>query len=387
MNLTTILLLAVTAASPRVDVATLSGQDYSGELISIDSAQWKLMVDGKPVEIASSQILDSRFSGTGETLDSEAMQLSLTDGTSFHLSSATADSREIKVESGTTGSVSIPRNLVKSLRYAASPTTVDDAWKELVNRDARQDMIVVRKNDVLDFVEGVIGEITGTHINVLLDGQNIPVKSERVFGLVFYQKTPEKPRPAIEVALKDGGLLKAYKVMSTDGTRLGMTLAAGAEITLPAGQVKAIDFSSGRLAWLDAMEPREKKHEFQIIDVVPEFRTNRDIYGARLKVGKRVFDRGLCIRSRTTVRYRLDGEFSRFQTWMGIQDGYAGDVSVTVKCDGTELFSGAVEPDTDAQRLDLEVTDKYSLEIIVDFGKVESDIGDHLVLGDARLLK
>ena len=397
MNLTTLLVLVAAAASPRVDISTLSGEEFSGHLKSINGETWKLDVDGKAVDVASSQILKTRFFVAGKSGDAESMQVTLTDGTSLSMKAVKADSKQVKVESATTGSMEVPRTVVKSLRYAASPTSVDESWNELLIRDARKDMIVVRKknadNDVLDFVEGVIGEINETHIKVLIEDPDldesveVKVPVERVFGLIFYQKDGGKPRPSVRVELQNGGLLKARSVSSAEGNELALTLAVGPEISLPADQIKSVDFSSGRLAWLDAMTPREKRHEFQIIDVVPEFRTNRDIYGSRLKVGKRSFDRGLCIRSKTTVRYRLDGDFSRFQTWIGIQDGYAGDVTVTVKCDGTELFSGAVEPDKEAQRLDLNVTDKYSLEITVDFGKVESDIGDHLVMGDARLLK
>lgn len=397
MNLTTLLVLVAAAASPRVDISTLSGEEFSGHLKSINGETWKLDVDGKAVDVASSQILKTRFFVAGKSGDAESMQVTLTDGTSLSMKAVKADSKQVKVESATTGSMEVPRTVVKSLRYAASPTSVDESWNELLIRDARKDMIVVRKknadNDVLDFVEGVIGEINETHIKVLIEDPDldesveVKVPVERVFGLIFYQKDGGKPRPSVRVELQNGGLLKARSVSSAEGNELALTLAVGPEISLPADQIKSVDFSSGRLAWLDAMTPREKRHEFQIIDVVPEFRTNRDIYGSRLKVGKRSFDRGLCIRSKTTVRYRLDGDFSRYQTWIGIQDGYAGDVTVTVKCDGTELFSGAVEPDKEAQRLDLNVTDKYSLEITVDFGKVESDIGDHLVMGDARLLK
>lgn len=388
MNLSTFLVLLAAAVPPRVDISTLSGDEFSGQLTSIDNDVWKLDVSGKAVEVASRQILKSRFFVAGKSAEElEPLELSLTDGSSFRVRDASADSRSMRVESAITGAMEVPRHFVKSLRFAASPASVDDAWKELMARDARQDMIVVRKNDVLDFVEGVIGEITETEINVLLDGQNIPVKSERVFGLIFFQKSTDKPRTAIQVELLNGGLLQVRKVVSAEGEKLALTLTAGPEITIEADQVKTVDFSSGRLSWLDELTPRDRKHEFQIIDVVPEFRTNRDIYGSRLKVGRRAFDRGVCIRSKTTVRYRLDGNFSRFQTWIGIQHGYAGDVTVTIQCDGTELFSGAVEPNTEAQRLDLDVTGKYSLEVLVDYGKVESDIGDHLVLGDARLLK
>lgn len=388
MNLSTLLVLVAAAAAPRVEISTLSGDEFSGSLTSINSEFWQLDDSGKSVEVAGTQILSTRFFVAGQTAgEKEPLELSLTDGSLLHLKTALADSMSIQATSGVTGEIKIPRNFVKSLRFVKAPTSVDDAWKELVGRTARQDMIVVRKNDVLDFVEGVIGEITETQVNVLLDGENIPVKRERVFGLIFYQRQPGKAGSASRVQLLNGDLLQVRKVASPDGVSVALTLPSGPEISISADQVKAIDFSSGRLAWIDEVAPREKKHEFEVIDVVPDYRVNRDIYGSRLKVGRRAFERGVCIRSKTLVRYRLDGDFSRFQAWMGIQHGYAGDVTVKISCDGTELFSGEVEPNAEAQRLDLDVSGKYSLEVLVDFGKIKSDIGDHLVLGDARLLK
>lgn len=388
MNLSILLVVAAAVAAPRVEISTLSGDEFSGNLTSITADTWELDVDGKPVKVAGAQVLATRFFVAGQTaVEKESLELSLTDGSLLHLKTALADPKEVHVTSDVTGEMKIPRNFVQSLRFVKAPTSVDDSWKELVARTARQDMLVVRKNDVLDFVEGVIGEISETQVNVLLDGENIPVNRDRVFGLIFYQREPGKAGSAAQVQLLNGDLLQARKVTSSAGTSVELALPCGPEVSVAADQVKAVDFSSGRLAWIDEVVPREKKHEFEVIDVVPDYRVNRDIYGSRLKVGKRVFDRGVCIRSKTLVRYRLDGDFNRFQAWMGIQHGYAGDVNVTISCDGTELFSGSVEPNAEAQRIDLDVSGKYSLEVLVDFGKVKSDIGDHLVLGDARLLK
>jgi hypothetical protein len=73
---------------------------------------------------------------------------------------------------------------------------------------------------------------------------------------------------------------------------------------------------------------------------------------------------------------------------MGIQHGYAGDVHVEMSVDGQRLLTRDVTPQDEAPfEVDLDVSGKFVLEILVDYGKVESDIGDHLVLAEARLLK
>ena len=390
MNSATLLVLMASAVGPRVEVSTLSGEDTAGQLVSISDNTWQINVDGKTVQVPSEGILNSKFFVAGASASkTEPLELLLTDGSLFHVTRAHADSRALDVTSTVAGQLKIPRNFVKSLRFAKSSTSVDDAWKKLIDRNPRKDMIVVRKNDVLDFVEGVIGDVSESQINVLLDGENIPVKRDRVFGLIFYQREPGKAGSAARVEFLNGDRFRIHTIASAaDQTNLSLTLAAGSTITIPTDQVKSIDFSSGRLAWLDQIKPREIKHEFQIIDLVKHYKVNRGIHdGEQLAVGKKTFSRGVTIRSRTLVRYRLDGDFNRFQAWMGIQKGLYGDVTVTISCDGTELHSGDVAPETPPQRLDLDVSGKYSLEILVDFGKGNTDTGDHLVLGSARLLK
>ena len=171
MNVSTLLVLAASAVVPRVEISTLSGEETAGQLVSISDDTWQINADGKTVQVASSQILKSQFFVAGKsTKKTEPLELLLTDGSQFHLSQANADSRVLQVTSTLAGNLKLPRNYVKSLRFAKSPTNVDDAWEKLVARSPRKDMIVVRKNDVLDFVEGVIGDVSESQVNVLLDG-------------------------------------------------------------------------------------------------------------------------------------------------------------------------------------------------------------------------
>ena len=152
-------------------------------------------------------------------------------------------------------------------------------------------------------------------------------------------------------------------------------------LRLPEG----IDLPEG--TWLSGLDPRDVKHEFRFIDPAPTMANDRDVWGEPLKIGKQSFARGVAIRSKTELRYRLNGDFSRLQAWIGIQQGYRGDVRLQLSLDGEKVFDQIVEPKTDAVPFDLDVSDRFNLDVLVDYGSLQSDIGDHLILGNARLLR
>ena len=82
---------------------------------------------------------------------------------------------------------------------------------------------------------------------------------------------------------------------------------------------------------------------------------------------------------------------------MGIGDEInRGNVNVIIKADEKIVFNGSVkvgENSTQSARrpspqfLDIDVTGVVELEIVVDYGSDEIDIGDRLYLANARLVR
>ena len=97
------------------------------------------------------------------------------------------------------------------------------------------------------------------------------------------------------------------------------------------------------------------------------------------------------------MKYRLGGDYRRFQAAMGIGDEInRGNVNVIIKADEKIVFNGSVkvgENSTQSARrpspqfLDIDVTGVVELEIVVDYGSDEIDIGDRLYLANARLVR
>ena len=388
MKLMAALMLLNLADVPQVEVETIGGSKTVGQVVSVDAAGWTIKADGKDVSLTARSVLSMRLvSGAAPVQKRGDIEVELIDGAKLGVSKVALMGKAIEVESSIVGKMTIPRTAVASVRLMGAQAALVESWKGLLERDKKQDMLVTSKGVVLDFYEGVIGKMTDEKVNFLLDDTSIGVPRNKVFGLIFHHRTEAGgPKPSASIEFINGDKL-LLRQASSDGEVFNLTTATGGKLSVPINQVKSVDMSYGKLKWLSSLEPRDVKHEYRFIDVGAAYEVNEDVYGGRLRIGNSVYNRGISIRSRTEVRYRLDGDYNRFQTWVGIQKGYAGDVNIVISVDGKPIHKSVVKQGTPPVRLDLEVGGKYSMEILVDYGTVKSDIGDHLVLGDAVLLK
>jgi hypothetical protein len=107
-----------------------------------------------------------------------------------------------------------------------------------------------------------------------------------------------------------------------------------------------------------------------------------------LRLGGVTYRKGLAVRARTEIVYRLPERFGRFQATVGIDDAVrpAGKVRLLVIGDGKTLWDADIAGADAPRPIDLDLNHSRRLTVVVDFsGSFAS--GDHLVLGDARVSK
>src|SRR5690606_4388930 len=115
-------------------------------------------------------------------------------------------------------------------------------WPADIGEKAAGDMLVVRKAEAVDFLEGVLGNITDERIEFQIDGETIPVNRARIDGLIYFHKAGDRlPDPAcvIEDASADQGngwRLCAKQVSLDDDGMLSVTTVSGVEVRRPFAQ-------------------------------------------------------------------------------------------------------------------------------------------------------
>ena len=109
--------------------------------------------------------------------------------------------------------------------------------------------------------------------------------------------------------------------------------------------------------------------------------------GGVLTLNGITYAKGLGVHARSSLTYALGGSYSRFQSFIGVDDevGNRGSIVFLVLADGDEIYrSGTLSGASDTERVDLDVTGAQTLELVVD--NADGEFGyDHGNWADAKL--
>ncbi len=302
---------------------------------------------------------------------------------------------EVVTASGTT--VPVPHLQLRAVRFRALNEQSGKQWKDLLASEIDSDLLVVRRNDVLDYHRGTIRAVGAATVDFETAGRRLPVRREKVFGLVFYNSgAAATERPTCSVALRDGTLLAASSVQILDG-QLHCTTCSKLVLSYRLDQVARLDFRQTRVVYLSELEPVVSEWE-------PFFPTNLPLPAVKvffgphkdrasdsgpLQLGGRTYRKGLSVHSRTRLVYRLDGKYRRFLATVGIDDRVrpGGLVRLVIRSDNDRvLFDRQIAGTDPPLPIDIDVSGTKQLSIVVDFAE-QLDLGDQLDLCEARLIK
>lgn len=163
----------------------------------------------------------------------------------------------------------------------------------------------------------------------------------------------------------------------------GPTLAGTA---IPLDQLPALTVEGGRVVYLSSLTPGAVEQRGAFGTVWP-WQRDAGIDGDPLATGGRRFHRGIAVHSEARIAWTLAGRYERFLATAGISDLVVpeGDCIARLIGDGKELWQARLTGRTGAVALDLPLAGVRELVLQVDLGD-RYDIGDHVVLGDARLI-
>jgi hypothetical protein len=400
MNGLSLLALLTVAQAPAVEVQTLSERQLQGtlELLTANSVTVKTATG--PETVPTTDILQIRLASPATAPAIEPIAVRLVDDSQLKVRTFLSSGTQITVTHPQLGELQIPATSVSNVRFAAVDSKVETEWNQLIERAPKKDMIAVRKGDVLDHLDGVVGSMNEATLRFQLDGDDLTVKREKVFGLIYSKRESSARKTFAQLELTSGDRLSARQI-EWNGSKWQVRLVTGLELQVNPETLKVIDYSISKFTYLSDLEPRGMKHtpffgEFSDFHVFA-YRRDKDFEGNRISLGHKTYAKGLAIHSKTVLKYRLGGDYRRFQAVMGIGDEInRGNVDVTLRADEKVIFNGSVKVGENGaqgarrplpQVLDIDVTGVVELEIVVDYGSDKIDIGDRLYLANARLVR
>lgn len=369
------------------EVLLLDGKMVSQTLMEVSESGLTLGTSAEQQKITLDRVLAIRFPATRRALVPEgSLAVQLVDGSQLAAEGLTVAGADVAVTHRMLGSFKLPASKLKTIRFAAADPQVEAGWSELQKRASKKDMIVIRKQDVLDHLDGVIGAIDEQSIRFVLDGEEVPIKREKVYGLIYVRKEAAAgTSPRVELAT---GEAVAVTRPTVTGGRLSFGIGGSGPLSCDLSGVKRIDFSAGKVVYLSNLEPKDVRY-VPFFDFTWEYRRDRNFDGKPLTVGNKPYAKGLAVHSRTTLRYRLPTGYRRLQGLVGIDDEIRVEnvALVQIKGDGQSLFQKEVRGGQGPEVIDVEISGQSELEIYVDYGSDGLDIGDRVHLADIRLVK
>lgn len=403
-----------------VSVTQLDGGTVAGELIGWDEKQIIVTTLDGEQRIATDSLLSIRWN-SNEPAKPDATAgtglLELTDGTILpiaefvsHGSKADATIGGTVPNSDSAASLSLAKKQVAAVRLRPLDETLLKQWMEIRDLKLAADVLVVLKRDgqSLDYVEGVLGDVTTEKVEFELDGDAVKLDREKVAGVIYFRRDSGNGREPAFVVHGSGGFKANVASAKLTEKMMEFVTVNGTKLGWPMRDIQIADFSAGKILYLSDLEPASEK--FTPLIAVPSAaeistdygkpRRDQSAYGGPLtlewpeeftdtiEANRNTFAKGLAVRSRTELVYRLPAGYRRLSTVAGIEPATraSGNVKLEIFGDDEPLATADVGGGDMPSTIEVNIDGVKRLKIVVDYGQ-NLDTGDWLNLCDLKILK
>ncbi len=411
---------ALVAAEMQVNVTTIDGEQLTGNLAAWNTQGLTIEIAGEPTEIAAERLLAVRQSRStsSEVASSAAItsRLQLVDGTILPLTDFTvADHQATVATSLVEQPLTITTAEIRLLEFAPFEQRVAELWSDLAEKQLDGDVLIVhkKKRTTLDYLTGLLGDVSSEQVVFNFEGDEIPVKRSKVAALgYFHARQPELSTPICWLKTRDGALLPLVS-LTLENETLELITTGGLNLRLPLASSLEVDYSMGKVTYLSDLQPIRQEWtpriEFpasaKLINQHGAPRSDQSFSGStltlrwpvvaedssrstRAKSETKMYPKGLALRSRTVLQYRLPQQMQRFIAIAGIDPATAdqGNVQLSISADDQVVWQGEIDGSATPVEIECEIGEARKLQIEVDYGS-NLDFGDRLHLVEARVSK
>ncbi|MCA9215147.1 MAG: NPCBM/NEW2 domain-containing protein [Planctomycetales bacterium] len=386
-------------ASVPVSIAKADGTVVRGEFQKCDADTLHAKVDSESQAFPLDQVKSVRFE-SADNPSKPFAKVFLTDGTQINCAKLRISGGVAKCEFAGTRLAEIPTSDINYVRLAPFRDAVDAEWVNVLAAARVSDQMVVRRNNnAIDYLDGVLGDMTDESVQFEYDDEVIDVKFARIDGFVFFRNVNAKfPRPACTVETTTGSKIAGDAIVADQRQAVVKTLT-GHDLKLPLASLSNISFTNRSSIFLSEVKPERVSWQPDVpstsVNDFAEFFMPRKDRGFRDKQlslmvdrEKRDYKKGIAASSHSELTYRLASDYRKFTAMVGIDPGVApsGEARLEIWADSKKVFDRLLTGSEDATPVDIDLTGVGRMRIVVGRGEILSD-GDFINLCDARLMK
>jgi len=384
-------LCAVASGADRIE--TIDARQFAGPVVSVTKNAVVFGRSGASQQLPRSDVASVVLAQAGQLMQRNGQAVIVTAG-GGQLAAADINVADGKVSfaSGLLGRVSWPMGRISRILLpggATSPAQVLAELERLAPAGQDLDVLLVRRSDGnLAAVAGVLEKVDAEAVRFRWKGKARAAGRDSVLAVRLAGAAGESPSPGGVLCGRDGSRI-GFSTLSMDSRSVTVELLPGRRQQIPRECVAAIHFVSDRVTALSALKPAVVT-EYGFFDQPFGHRVDRAVGGGALRLGGKTYDSGLGLHSFCELTWRLDGPYSSLVAVVGIDDAVRprGAAMLTFLGDGKPLaaplhLTGKDPPQT----LRLGLTGVRELTVRVEFGPDGLDVGDHVDLAGARLIR
>ena len=383
--------------TPKQDATvTLSNGDIvRGKLVHLDDENVTVSDESKnPVETSTLKIPSVRkITAPARSTNANKFMIGLVDGSYVRTDTISTDDSTAFLSIGGSA-IEVPRDTVHWIAFKEPQSNSPDAykWLEELPENPAADIVAIKRDTAWQFIECAITQITPENVVVLLDGESIPVKRSKIFGICWL-RPGEKPGKDIEpnpldILLRSPlGEMKCRKITWNDDLYCWEITMAAVEddfvITLPADALSSIDYTFGRHIDLTRRPPANSRTDPYFGGLAGDA-TLLQYFAPRSIMTPDGEDQDssvptLLVHPRTEITWTVPDDSRRFQASFSLAENSVSPTVVMVQIDNSEVFQTVLGNSEEGDRsnqplsVDIALDGGKQLKIIVDFLKKPLD--------------
>ena len=380
-------------------IVLVDGESFLGRLVAItdqktgESVAVFSLPDGGEKKVPLQDLWQIKFSSHKQIMNNpHRVIISFSNGGILSAHDVILKNGKVSFTSNLTGKTTADVSLIDTIYFLHSggrARDVKDRVEQMGPLSPTEDYLVA-ENERGEWipVPGVLKEIRSDRIVFRYGQADRTVGLDYVHMIRLARIARNKITPAGEIIGKDGSILPFHSLQFKQG-KMAISCEKMQTELVRLGELAEIRFRSNRFVYLSDLTP-VKVDQAGLFDITFPFRQDRSSAGGPLKLSGTIYKKGLGLHSRCSVTYELKEDFRLFVALAGIDDSTdgKGNAELRILADGKDIvkpiiLTAGVKPIP----LRCNIQGVKRLTILVDFGPDHLDVGDHVDLVEARLVR